>query len=44
MTEYRCNKCHRLFFRAKIKDASIEIKCPKCGYVQNVTKLPPKKT
>lgn len=32
--EVRCVKCNRLFFRGKMDKAEIEIKCPKCGYVQ----------
>ncbi len=28
----RCKKCGRLLFKGRIE--RIEIKCPKCGYVQ----------
>jgi len=28
----RCKKCRRKLFKGEIKE--IEIKCPKCGYVQ----------
>ncbi|MBN1830273.1 MAG: Com family DNA-binding transcriptional regulator [Deltaproteobacteria bacterium] len=38
MTEFRCKKCGRLFFRADVSDAHIEIKCPKCGYTQHIIK------
>ena len=34
--ETRCKKCSRLFFRGEIKVGAIEIKCPKCGYVQKI--------
>lgn len=34
--ETRCKKCGRLFFRGNLKECKIEIKCPKCGYVQIV--------
>ena len=31
----RCKKCRRLLFKGAIKE--VEIKCPKCGYVQVLT-------
>jgi phage FluMu protein Com len=43
MVEERCLKCGRLFFRAEIRDAVIEIKCPKCGYIQKIFKKPQKR-
>jgi len=36
--EERCKKCGRLFFKGELNDAKIEIKCPKCGYVQSIVK------
>lgn len=30
--EIRCKKCRRLLMKGEIR--AIEIKCPKCGYVQ----------
>lgn len=30
----RCKKCARLLFKGEVK--KIQIKCPKCGYVQCV--------
>ncbi len=32
MQEIRCKKCKRLLMKGEIK--RIEIKCPKCGYLQ----------
>ncbi len=32
MKEVRCRKCNRLLMKGDI--LQIEIKCPKCGYVQ----------
>lgn len=43
MTEVRCKKCRRLFFFADLRDAVIEIKCPRCGNVQEIVRIPPKK-
>lgn len=34
--EVRCKKCNRLFFRMS-GAATIQIKCPKCGYEQTIT-------
>ncbi len=28
----RCKKCRRLLFKGDVK--TVEIKCPKCGYLQ----------
>ena len=33
MKEIRCKKCKRLLMKGNI--LKIEIKCPKCGYIQN---------
>ncbi len=33
MKEIRCRKCHRLLMKGEV--VKIEIKCPKCGYIQN---------
>jgi phage FluMu protein Com len=30
LEEYRCGNCHKLFFKADIEDATIEIKCKNC--------------
>jgi len=38
MVETRCKKYRRLFFRGDFKEGKIEIKCPKCGYVQKIFK------
>lgn len=32
LKKMRCKKCGRLLFKGAIR--TIEIKCPKCGYVQ----------
>ncbi len=32
MREIRCKKCNRLLMKGEIIE--VEIKCPKCGYVQ----------
>lgn len=32
--EIRCKKCRRLLMKGEIK--VIEIKCPKCGYIQTI--------
>lgn len=37
MTEYRCIKCNALLFIGKII-GSIQIKCRKCGYINEVIK------
>jgi len=42
MTEVRCKKCRRLFFCAELRDAVIEIKCPRCGNVQKIIRTPKK--
>jgi len=34
MTEIRCVKCRRLLFKGYF--SKVEIKCPKCGYVQTL--------
>lgn len=34
MTEIRCKKCRRLLMKGMVK--AIEIKCPKCGYMQMI--------
>jgi len=34
--ETRCKKCRRLFFKGELNGAKLEIKCPKCGYVQKI--------
>jgi len=37
MTEIRCKKCNRLLFKHYNElSVAIYIKCPKCGYHQNV--------
>jgi len=36
----RCKKCDRLLFKGAIK--TIEIKCPKCGYIQTFVSSPQK--
>ncbi|WP_183730394.1 Com family DNA-binding transcriptional regulator [Desulfurispira natronophila] len=33
LQEARCRKCHRLLFKGFVID--IEVKCPKCGALQN---------
>jgi len=42
MAEERCKKCGRLFFRGEIRDGAIEIKCPKCGYIEKIFRKPKK--
>jgi phage FluMu protein Com len=32
--EIRCKKCKRLLMKGEVQ--AIEIKCPKCGYVQKI--------
>ncbi len=34
--EIRCKKCHRLLMKGEVR--FIEIKCPKCGYIQRIGK------
>ncbi len=34
MTEIRCKKCNRLLMKGVV--SLVEIKCPKCGYLQRV--------
>ncbi|MBI4621059.1 MAG: Com family DNA-binding transcriptional regulator [Desulfobacterales bacterium] len=34
MKRNKCKKCGRLLFKGEAK--TIEIKCPKCGYIQNI--------
>jgi len=36
MTEIRCVKCNRLLFKGTNFYGSIEVKCPKCGYINNI--------
>lgn len=34
MTEIRCKKCNRLLAKGRgIWELTLEIKCPKCGYI-----------
>jgi len=33
MKEIRCRKCNRLLMKGEV--LKIEIKCPKCGYIQS---------
>jgi DNA-directed RNA polymerase subunit RPC12/RpoP len=42
--ETRCKKCRRLFFTGELTEVNIEIKCPKCGYVQKILKKGKNKT
>ena len=32
--EIRCKKCRRLLMKGEVKE--VEIKCPKCGYIQKI--------
>ena len=32
--EIRCKKCRRLLMKGEVK--AVEIKCPKCGYIQKI--------
>ena len=41
MKEIRCKRCGRMLFRGIIRE--VEIKCPKCGYLQIVYDFPPKR-
>ncbi|MFO0753495.1 MAG: Com family DNA-binding transcriptional regulator [Thermodesulfovibrionales bacterium] len=34
MKEIRCRKCNRLLMKGEVE--VVEIKCPKCGYVQRI--------
>lgn len=34
MTDIRCKRCRRLLMKGRVK--FIEIKCPKCGYIQTI--------
>ena len=36
MKEIRCKKCDRLLFKTSEHEMEIEIKCPKCGYINNL--------
>jgi len=36
MKEIRCKKCKRLLMKGEVRH--IEIKCPKCGYIQKIRK------
>ena len=43
MTEIRCVKCKRLLFKVESRwdvNPAIEIKCPKCGYINHIIGLP----
>ena len=35
MTEIRCKKCNRLLMKAE-RSWKVEIKCPKCGYLNHL--------
>jgi len=37
LTEIRCLKCNRLLFRAEDWIGKIEIKCPKCGFIDMIS-------
>ncbi len=39
LNEYRCPLCYKLFFRAKIFSALIEIKCRNCKKVARIESL-----
>ncbi|MBN2854422.1 hypothetical protein JXK06_02730 [Patescibacteria group bacterium] len=39
LREYRCPLCYKLFFRAKITSALIEIKCRNCKKVARIKSL-----
>lgn len=39
LREYRCPLCYKLFFRAKILSALIEIKCRNCKKVARIKSL-----
>jgi len=34
MKEIRCKRCKRLLMKGDVK--AVEIKCPKCGYIQKI--------
>ncbi|MBZ0156172.1 MAG: Com family DNA-binding transcriptional regulator [Alphaproteobacteria bacterium] len=34
MRDIRCRKCNRLLMKGEVE--VVEIKCPKCGYVQRI--------
>ncbi len=34
MSDIRCRKCRRLLMKGKVKE--VEIKCPKCRYIQTI--------
>jgi len=36
LREIRCRKCKRLLMKGEVKD--VEIKCPRCGYIQRIIK------
>jgi len=37
MTDVRCVKCRKLLFKVtKNGHSEVEVKCPKCGYLNNV--------
>lgn len=38
LPEIRCRRCRRLLMKGEIK--RVEIKCPKCGYVQTEAARP----
>ena len=39
MMETRCKKCNRLLFKHLTTEATISIKCPKCGYINECNLL-----
>ena len=43
MTEVRCVKCNRLLFKTLATENVIEVKCPKCGFLNEFNLLNTKK-
>lgn len=37
--EYRCSKCHKLFFKGVLVDSEVEVKCKKCGSLETIRGL-----
>jgi len=37
MVEYRCDRCHKLLFRATVLLGMLEIKCKKCKALRQFT-------
>lgn len=35
--EYRCESCHALFFKSRGFEGHIEVKCPRCKFVNTFT-------